>query len=73
MPTIEQVLERETEDWMRIPGVVGTGLGLCDDRPCIKIFAAGAPGPIDAAIPDEVDGYPVVVESTGRFTPRDTL
>ena len=73
MPTIEQVLERETDSWMRIPGVVGTGLGLCGDRPCIKVFAGGAPGPIEAEIPDEVDGYPVVVESTGRFTPRDTL
>ncbi len=73
MPSIEEVLERETDRWMTLPGVVGTGLGLCGERPCIKVFAAGPLGAAQDEIPDEVEGYPVVIELTGRFQPRDTL
>jgi hypothetical protein len=73
LPSIEQVLDRETDAWMAIPGVVGTGLGLCAEQPCIKIFATGAVDELQRQIPGEVDGYPVVIELTGAFRARDTI
>ena len=73
MPSIEQVLEQVTEEWMAIPGVEGTGIGLCDERPCIKVFASRPAERIAPPIPDEAEGYPVSVELTGPFRALDTV
>lgn len=70
---IERVLERVTDGWMKIPGVVGTGLGLCEGVPCIKVFVTRPPEELDLPIPDEVDGHPVRFERTGPFRARDTI
>lgn len=70
-PTIEEVQERHTADWVRLPGVVGTGIGRCEGEPCIKVFATRMTEEIRHEIPDEVEGYPVRVEVTGPFRPRD--
>jgi hypothetical protein len=69
-PTIEEVQERHTPEWMKLPGVVGTGIGLCDDEPCIRVFLAAPSPEAEAAIPEEVEGYPVEVVVTGPFRPR---
>lgn len=68
--TIQEVQEAHTQAWMRVPGVVGTGIGRCDGEPCIVVFAARMTEEIEAEIPDEVEGYPVRVEVTGPFRPR---
>lgn len=73
MPSIEQVLARETDGWMALPGVVGTGIGLCEDVPCIKVFASGTVDDLKAVIPEKVDGYSVVIEPSGPFRARDTV
>lgn len=70
-PTIQEVQERHTGAWMALPGVVGTGIGACDGEPCIKVFAARMTEEIEREIPDDVEGYPVRVEVTGPFRPRD--
>ena len=36
--TIEEALRDHTDSLMSLPGVVGTGQGLCDGQPCIKVF-----------------------------------
>ena len=64
---IEQVQAEHTDEWMRIPGVVGTGVGLHEGRPCILIMTSADPGQIDANIPQIVEGYPVIIENTGEF------
>ncbi len=69
-PTIEEVQERHTPAWMEIPGVVGTGIGLCDDEPCIRVFLAAPSPEAEKAIPKEVEGYRVEVVVTGPFRPR---
>lgn len=69
--TIEEVQEAHTGEWMRIPGVVGTGIGSCEGRPCIKVFASELNATIEERIPEEVEGYPVRVEVTGPFRARD--
>jgi CARDB protein len=60
--------ERHTAALLRIPGVVGTAVGLLPDgRPTVRIFlsAGGVPG-----LPDVLDGVPAHVEVTGLFMAR---
>ncbi len=65
--TIEQVLKDRTDDWMAIPGVEGTAIGLSEGKPCIKIFTSSKPQEIQDKIPSTVEGYPVIIEETGAF------
>lgn len=68
--TIEQALAEHTDAWMEIDGVEGTGIGLCDDEPCIKIFVSRPPEEFGDVLPDSVEGHAVRLEPTGRFEPR---
>jgi len=69
-PPIEEVQERHTPAWMELPRVVGTGIGLCDEEPCIRVFLSAASPEAEKAIPKKVEGYPVEVVVTGIFRPR---
>ncbi len=71
--TIKQVLKEHTKDLMSLPGVVGTAQGLCDDKPCIKIFVIEKKPELDTRIPENLEGYPVSIEETGeiRARPKD--
>ena len=65
--SIEDALAERTDAWMEIDGVEGTGIGLCEDVPCIKIFVSRPPEEFDDVLPDSVHGHPVRLEPTGRF------
>jgi hypothetical protein len=65
--TIQQVQEENTSQWMAIPGVEGTAIGLYKGKPCIKIFSSKKTKDLRAVIPSTVDGYPVIIEETGTF------
>jgi hypothetical protein len=65
--SIEEVLREHTDGLMSIPGVAGTAQGICNNKPCIKVFVIKKTKDIDQSIPDELDGYPVEVEETGEF------
>lgn len=65
--TIEQVQEEHTDEWMAIPGVEGTAIGLFDGKPCIKVFTSSKTQQLRAKIPSIVEGYPVIIEETGEF------
>lgn len=54
---------------MRLPGVVGTAIGLCDGMPCIRVFLADAGDAARKAIPLRLEGYPVTTEVTGTIRP----
>lgn len=69
--TIQQVLEKYTDQWMKLPDVVGTGIGECDGKPCIKVFVARKSAKVEKAISAMADGYPVVIENTGEFKALD--
>lgn len=69
--TIEQVLKDRTDQWMAIPGVEGTAIGLFEGKPCIKIFISSKPQQIRDKIPSTVEGYPVIIEETGAFRALD--
>jgi hypothetical protein len=65
--TIEQVQDEHTPEWMAIPGVEGTAIGLYKGKPCIKIFSSVNPQKLKGKIPSTVEGYPVTIEETGTF------
>jgi len=65
--TIEQVQEEQTDEWMSIPGVEGTAIGLYRDKPCIKVFSSRKAEELRGKIPSTVEGYPVIIEETGTF------
>jgi len=69
--TIEQVLKEKTNEWMTIPGVEGTAIGLFEGKPCITIFASLKEQQLRAEIPSTIEGYPVIIEETGVFRALD--
>jgi len=69
--TIEQVLKDRTDEWMAIPGVEGTAIGLFEGKPCIKIFTSRKPQQLRDKIPSTVEGYTVIIEETGEFRALD--
>lgn len=68
--TIEAALEHLTARVMSIPGVVGTAVGLCDGRPCVKVFLARRSPAALRQIPAVIEGFPVSVEESGEFRAR---
>jgi hypothetical protein len=62
---IEQVLREQREWIMAVPGVVGAGIGLCGDRPCIKVYSSEPASALAPKLPRSVDGYAVDIEVTG--------
>ncbi len=65
--TIENVLKDHTEELMSLPGVVGTAQGLSNNKPCIKIFVIKKTPELDRKIPDNLEGYKVMIEETGEI------
>ncbi len=65
--TIEEALKEHTRGLMSVPGVAGTALGLCDGKPCIKVFAVKKTPELQRKIPRILEGYPVIVEETGEI------
>jgi hypothetical protein len=68
--SIQQVLGEKTAEWMAIEGVVSTAIGLCDDKPCIKVFTSSDPAHVQAKIPSTVENHLVVVERIGEVRAR---
>ena len=68
--TIEEALREHTDRLMSLLGVVGTGQGLCDGQPCIKIFITKKTPVLLRQIPAEIEGYAVAVEETGEIRAR---
>jgi hypothetical protein len=69
-PSIEEVQEAHIEAWLRLPGVVGTGIGLCRGEPCIRIFLSGPSRRAEEVIPERVGGFRVELHVAGEAIPR---
>ncbi|MEK9501309.1 hypothetical protein [Gaopeijia maritima] len=50
------------------PGVVGTAVGMSRGDHCLKVLISDDRG--RNGVPREIDGYPVVVEHTGKIRRR---
>lgn len=68
--SIEEALAAHNHTLMALPGVVGTAVGLCHGVPCIRVFVAHSGQMVRQAIPLELDGYPVEIDTTGTFRAR---
>ena len=64
---IKKVLEEHTNELMSIKGVIGTAEGLCNGKPCIKVYVIKKTRQLTQRIPTTLEGYPVVIEETGEF------
>ena len=64
---IEEVLREHTKELMSLTGVVGTAQGLCDEKPCIKVYVIEKTSELDQKIPRMLKGYPVMIEETGEI------
>ena len=64
---VGEVLRKHTDELLTLPGVVGTGEGLCDGRPCIKVYVVEKTPELEQEIHRLLDPCPLSIEETGRF------
>ena len=64
---IADVLREHTDSLMALPGVVGTAQGELDGKPCVMVLVVELTDELKAQIPEELDGYPVVISETGEI------
>jgi hypothetical protein len=62
---LEAARKKLTRDVMGRPGVTGTAVGERNGEPCLLVYVSD--GEAGRSIPEDVGGYPVVVETTGSF------
>jgi hypothetical protein len=68
--TIEDALTELNRKVLVLPEVVGTAQGLCDGKPCLKVYIIKTSSELIRQIPKMIDGYPVVAEETGEIRSR---
>ena len=61
-------LRELTRSVMGRPGVSGTALGEKRGKPCLKVYVSDPK--VARSLPKSLEGYPVVVETTGAFEGR---
>jgi hypothetical protein len=68
---INEVLAAHDEQMMAIPGVVGVYVGLLEDdqTSCLRVMVAKKAAELQQALPESLEGYPVVLEETGVIRP----
>ncbi len=69
---IETVLQEHTKQLLALPGVVGTAIGRCDGKPCIKVLVVKQTAEVRSRIPLTLEGFPVVLEETGEIRALDS-
>jgi hypothetical protein len=70
---IEAVQRAHADSLMRIPGVVGTAIGLCGTTPCIKVLVVRDTPALREAIPATLEGYRVELDETGVIRAQDSM
>jgi hypothetical protein len=70
----EEVLATNAAKLMRIPGVVGVGMGLTEqgDRPAIHVYVQtqATDGTVAAAIPKQINNVPIRIIETDEIKAR---
>jgi hypothetical protein len=69
MSSINDVLEAHTPELMKIPGVVGTGIGEEKGVPCILVFVRRKDDRLRRQVPAEIDGYRIRIDEVGEVRP----
>ena len=63
--SLDEVPKKHTDSLMALPGVVVTGQGLCQGKPCIKVLVVKKTPDLLVQIPSDLEGYTVEVQETG--------
>ena len=69
---IEEVLRQRTDEWMSIPGVVGTAIGKLEGKKVIKVLVIEKAAQIENKIPRTVEGYRVILEEVGEIRAQES-
>jgi hypothetical protein len=70
---IKTVMEAHVAELMAIPGVTAVAIGALEDAtPCIKVYVEKETDETRRTIPKTLEGYPVVVEVSGKIEPMGT-
>lgn len=70
MKPIIEVINTYSAEIMNIPGVVGLYEGILEDgSPCITVMVKKITPNLNEQIPDNLDGYSVLIEETGVIKP----
>ncbi len=65
--TVEAVLNQHRYWLMSVPGVVGTAIGDCAGKPCIKVLVIEKTEELVGKVPRSLEGYPVIIEESGEI------
>ena len=65
--TVQDVLKKNTDFLLSIPGVKGIAIGESGGKPCILVLVVDKNGEGVTKIPSQLEGFPVVVEETGAI------
>jgi hypothetical protein len=69
---VTDVMDRHTDEVMRVEGVVGIAIGALEDSTfCIQVLVRERTDEVDRRIPDVIEGVPVVLEETGEIRPMN--
>jgi len=69
---IKTVMEAHVGTLMAVPGVTAVAIGALDDgTPCIRVYVEKETDETKRAIPKTLEGYPVVVEVSGKIEPME--
>lgn len=68
---IEEVLQSHTPQLMSIPGVIGTGLGNADGKPCILVLVSKETPSLRDSIPPSIEGHRVRIQEVGEVKPLE--
>jgi hypothetical protein len=67
--TIQDIVKKNTDFLLSIPGVRGVAVGQKGGKPCVLVLVTQKTDDVMAKIPSQLEGYPVVVEETGTLRP----
>lgn len=70
--SIEVVQNEHADALMSIPFVVGTAIGECGGKPCIKVLVSRNNPELLKKIPSELEGYQISIEETGELRRLDS-
>jgi hypothetical protein len=65
--SLSDVLKEHTFPLMSLPGVIGTAEGLHEGEPCFLVLVIEITDKLRKLLPDEFDGYKVVISETGEI------
>lgn len=68
--TVPEILKERTGALMSVQGVVGVGQGLCDGRPCVKVYVAKKTPEVEQEIGRILGPCLFSIEESGRFQSR---